>query len=83
MKLNDTAMEGVYTLELSQFDFAINKILIFDTFGNQIKNILNPQNQQTIDLSQHPNGIYHVSVIFDSEKAPIRLKIFKDSKTTS
>lgn len=77
MKIKATSMDGIFTLDLKKYDFIINRIIIFDMFGNQITSIEKPNNQQEINLSTQPNGIYHISAIFDDKQPPIRLKIFK------
>jgi hypothetical protein len=68
--------KGIYTIESSDFDFKINKIIVFDVFGNQFIHIENPSEKQVIDLSNSPNGIYHVSAIFDQTLPPIRIKLY-------
>ena len=33
---------------------------------------------QEIDLRKEPDGIYLISAVFDQNKAPVRMKLFKN-----
>jgi hypothetical protein len=77
MKIYPDSVKGIYIIESKHFDFKLKKIIIFDENGNQVNTIEQPSEIQEIDLRNSPNGIYHVSAIFDQNEAPIRMKLFK------
>lgn len=77
MKIYPNSIKGIYIIESKHFDFPLKKILIFDENGNQVNIIEQPSGIQEIDLSNSPDGIYHISAIFDQNEAPIRMKLFK------
>lgn len=78
MKIYPNSIKGIYTIESKHFDFKIKKIIVFDMYGNQISMIEHPSDKQEIDLSNSPDGIYHISAVFDQHHAPIRMKIVKN-----
>lgn len=78
MVIYPNSTKGTYTLELSQFDFQLKQIVIFDLYGNYVNIIHQPSDKQEIDLRNHPDGIYHISAVFDKNEAPVRLKVYKN-----
>ncbi len=77
MTIYPNSVKGIYTLESNKFDLQLKKIIIFDMYGNYIHIIDQPSEKQEIDLRSHPDGIYHISAVFDKNEAPVRLKVCK------
>lgn len=77
MKIYPNSIKGIYVIESKHFDFQLKKIIIFDENGNQVNTIEQPSGIQEIDLRNFPDGIYHISAIFDQNEAPVRMKLFK------
>lgn len=78
MTIYPNTTKGIYILQSNLFDFQLKKIIIFDVFGNSVSIIEKPTENQEIDLREMPNGMYHISAVFDRNEAPIRLKLYKE-----
>lgn len=77
MKIYPNSIKGIYTIESRHFDFQLKKLIVFDMHGNQVYAIDQPSDVQEIDLRSYPDGMYHISGVFDQNQAPIRMKFFK------
>lgn len=77
MTIVPNTTKGMYVIKSNLFDFQLKKIIIFDMFGNYIAIIEKPTSLQEIDLRNYPDGMYHISAVFDKNEAPVRMKIYK------